>query len=735
LFFISANSFAQKTVIRILDEKTLEPCQYANVVLYDKDDNYLKGTVSNNNGEVTFEITEESKIIVSYVGYKNYDGLIIPGENKTIHLKPSYFELESVVVTGQYKPQPVDKSIYKIDVVSSKSLEERGVNNLAEALSSQTSIRLNVDPSYGTSVEMQGMSGENVKYLIDGVPIVGRVGGIVDLSQINMENVDHIEIVQGPMSVQYGTSAIAGVVNIITKKNQYFRNLIKANSYIDDKGSYNFGVYGSFIRGKHSVTLSGNRNLFQGVDTDANVDSTDADGHDRYMEFKPKLVYSADANYTFRKKDFNLSVKTQYMNTLVKNYSNVNVASMAYDADFYTTRSINSITLSDKISEKLSFNIIGAYTYFGRKTNLIESNLDQLTKEITGTSRTEFNNIMSRGNFTYTPGEKLSVMTGWDITYDNGNGDKIEDGAEIGDYAAYLSGQYKPGKKFSIQPGIRFIYNTIYGAPLIPSLNIQYSPIKFINLRLSYARGFRAPSLKELYLDFKDSNHDLSGNKDLRAETTNSYNASVSFKIQKENYNFKIEPTGFYNDGKDAITLIVTDIEANQATNINMGKRITYGGDLNASFSHRSGFSTGAGFSRTYKTSKWLEEDDYLPVFGYNNYSFNTKYFFRKLNGSVMANLKWYDQTPMLASIPEEDGGGYYNVFTESYGDLEISISKNLLKNKLSLVIGGKNLLNYSNIRNYGYQDFGQDNFQPEYYNPKYYGRIFFIKLNFKLNS
>ena len=60
-------------------------------------------------------------------------------------------------------------------------------------------------------------------------------------------------------------------------------------------------------------------------------------------------------------------------------------------------------------------------------------------------------------------------MGGWDINYDNGKGDRIEEGAEIGDYAVYLSSQYSPEEKLSFQPGIRFIYNTIYGAPLIPS--------------------------------------------------------------------------------------------------------------------------------------------------------------------------------------------------------------------------------------------------------------------------
>ena len=69
-------------------------------------------------------------------------------------------------------------------------------------------------------MSLQGLSGEHIKFLIDGVPVIGRMDGNVDLSQLNMYNVDHIEIVEGPMSVIYGSNALAGAVNIITKENK-----------------------------------------------------------------------------------------------------------------------------------------------------------------------------------------------------------------------------------------------------------------------------------------------------------------------------------------------------------------------------------------------------------------------------------------------------------------------------------------------------------------------------------
>jgi outer membrane receptor for ferrienterochelin and colicins len=735
LLVLSLQLMAQRTVVRIIDDQTSEPCMYSNVVLTGLDGFYIDAGATDQYGEIVFDLKQPAEISISFVGYQTLTERLSPGEIRTIRLQTDYISMDAVVVTGQYKPRKVDESIYKIDVVDAKTLQERGVSNLAEALSNETGIRLHVDPATGTSIEMQGMGGENVKYLIDGVPIVGRVLGNIDLSQINVENIDHIEIVQGPMAVQYGTSAIAGVINIITKKNNYFKNVIRGNSYIDTKGNYNFGLYGSVIRGNHTLALSGNRNIFQGIDIDLDETTGETgDVQDRYVEFRPRRLYSGDIEYAFRKKNFQLRVKSQLMNTLVKQYGNANeILAKAYDADFYTTRSTNSLTISDKITENLSYNLIGSYTYFGKRTEYITSDLYQLTHEVTDTTNTVFNNIMTRGNLTYAPvGSKISLMTGWDVNYDNGSGDKMEEDAEMGDYAIFVSSQYTPLKKLSLQPGLRLIYNTIYGAPLIPSMNLQWQIIESLGLRLSYARGFRAPSLKELYIDFHDSNHDIYGNKDLKAETTNCYNASFDLRIRAEKFNFKLEPHLFFNDGKNVITLIMTGTSTNAASYTNLGRRRTAGGEINASLRHVSGLMIGGGFTRIGETYS-DDSGDFRPVIYYNNFSVNTRYSFRKLKAVAMANLKYYGKTPSLTSIPEESGGGYYQVFVDPYGDLEVTFTKNLWKNRIYLVIGGKNLLNNYIRTISGYRDFGQSDFQDSRYGTLNYGRTYFVKLNVKL--
>ncbi len=728
---LSMQGVAQRSVVRVIDKDTRKPCIYTNVVLTDGDGLYVDAGATNNEGVISFDLDRDARVCVSFVGYKTHTDTLRPGETLTVQLEVDMISMDAVVVTGQHAPKPVDESIYKIDIVDSKIMQERGVNNLAEALSNETSIRLSLDPATGMSIQMQGMSGENIKYLVDGIPITGRVRGNIDLEQINMENIDHIEIVKGPMAVQYGTGAIAGVINIITKKNQYFRNLVKANTYLDLKGKYNFGLYGSAIRGKHTFTLSGNRSLFQGMDIDLNVDEDDyPDGNDRYMEYKPKRVYNADAEYAYKKETFVVSLKSQYMNSLLKDYSNYTVGLdvKAYDADYITNRSTNSLVISDQVSERLSYNVMGAYTRYGRKTHHITSDLHELTHEVTDTTSDIFNTIMSRASLSIVAGEKLSLLTGWDINYDNGIGDKIEEDAEIGDFALFVSGQYNPVKKLTIQPGLRLIYNTIYGAPLIPSLSFHWTIVDNLAYRISYARGFRAPSLKELYMDFKDSNHDINGNKDLKAETTNSFNTSLDYTLAASSFNIKLEPSGFYNLGKDVIILAVLDGESNTATYDNLGEKKTMGGEFNASFRHMSGWSVRAGFSRIGETYDASSSDEWTPLFFYNNYNLSTKYTMRKTGTVFNVNLKYYGETPRLASLPEEQGGGIYQVYAQPYGDLEATITQNLWKNRLTMVVGGKNLLNYYEGVTTGYQTD-----QEIQYNPLYYGRIWFVKLNLKL--
>jgi len=713
---------AQSTQIRILDESTSEPVPYVTIVLYDLDGNYIKGTVADHDGWVTFEINERSRLEISCVGYQRCSHEVSPGEVKDILVKQDFLELEQVVVTGQYNPKPVDKSIYKIDLISSRQLEERGVNNLAEALANETNIRLSVDPALGTSLQLQGMGGENVKFLIDGVPVIGRLDGNVDLTQINMDNVDHIEIVKGPMSVVYGTNALAGVVNIIMKENAQYDNSLKLSSYTGTEGAYNFSGTGSVIRTNNTLSIQGARNMFQGIDLS---DST------RSMEFKPKLQYNAGLDYAYRKDEFKLRFSTRYFDEEIRHYSNPQGISVT-DQYFFTRRFVSSLQVNKQFGDNLFLEALGAYSPYERKTQNFRKDLTNFEQVEVGESKvTNFSNIMFRTSMSYeNPGSKLSAQFGFDMNRDDASGDKIKsDDPTMGDYAAFLSAQYQFLPTATIQPGLRFIYNTKYPAPVSPSINLMWGFFRNFDFRVSYARGFRAPSIKELYLDFVDSNHDLHGNEDLEAETNNSFNSSILYKIEGSRSLIKLEPDFFFNSGKNIIEIVATDPGSNIYESTNIGRRRTIGGEFNTSFLYYPGLTINAGYGLTGVS--WLMNPDLNDFPDYNFYSnitLNAKYNLRKQKLIFAAFFKYYGTTPRLVFEDTDNNPGTPSVPVtinrNSYGDLEATVTKQLWKNRVSLILGAKNLLN---VKYVGYDNGNLAN------SPTSFGRYFFLKVNLNL--
>lgn len=127
--------------------------------------------------------------------------------------------IEEMVVTGQMQQTSVSDAVQNVRIINSKKIEQMGAQNLTQLFKNELNIQLSTDPVLGTGMSLQGISGENVKLLIDGVPVIGRLNGTVDLDQINIQNIEKIEIIEGPLSVNYGSDALAGTINIITKKN------------------------------------------------------------------------------------------------------------------------------------------------------------------------------------------------------------------------------------------------------------------------------------------------------------------------------------------------------------------------------------------------------------------------------------------------------------------------------------------------------------------------------------
>lgn len=126
--------------------------------------------------------------------------------------------LEQVVVTGTRTEKFQENAPVSVDVISSRELEMVATTTVAEALNYMHGIVVKPNVKDGTNVFMQGFDGNRVLVLVDGLPVISPTGSAADLNQISAYDIERIEVIRGAASVLYGSSAMGGVINIITKK-------------------------------------------------------------------------------------------------------------------------------------------------------------------------------------------------------------------------------------------------------------------------------------------------------------------------------------------------------------------------------------------------------------------------------------------------------------------------------------------------------------------------------------
>ncbi len=101
--------------------------------------------------------------------------------------------LDEVVITAQHEEKTVGESVHLVRVITNRRIAEQAAVNLQDLLRMEPGMRLGQDNILGSSLSIQGLSGQNVKILIDGVPVIGRLNWNVDLSQLNLNTIERIE--------------------------------------------------------------------------------------------------------------------------------------------------------------------------------------------------------------------------------------------------------------------------------------------------------------------------------------------------------------------------------------------------------------------------------------------------------------------------------------------------------------------------------------------------------------
>jgi outer membrane receptor for ferrienterochelin and colicins len=710
LFTISVSSAAYAQVpIAVQDAGSKEGVPYAHLAWHALNSTAKGVEVAGPDGKMVVPIDEAAvkngvAIRVDFIGYTPLTDTLYTLAARSFVLelaKP--FDLEDVVVTGQYRPTTADKAVQRMRVIGAERIQRMAAQNLGDVMAQELNMRMTQDNVLGSSLSMRGLGGENVKILMDGVPVIGRQDGNIDLAQIDLSGIERIEVLEGPLSVNYGTNALAGTINLITRKNTGNTSSLKAIAYAEQIGRLNLSVAAGQHFGKSDLLLTVGRNFFGGwgPDQGSTYDfSRNAADSTRYQPWKPREQYFGRLNYRYTLNDrWNLNFKSEFMQDRItdRGLPRAPYNESAFDAEYLTQRLDNALFTKGDLGKGRTINGLIAHDRYQRTRSMWLRDLTNMqTREVPGEaddSRFTLTNIRA----TYSSANdsvRLNYEVGADLNLETAAGERIADGTDqqIGDYAAFASAQWHPAQWLIIRPGVRYAYNTQYDAPLVPSLDARLQLNTTLTLRASYAEGFRSPSLKELYLYFVDVNHDIHGNPDLTAETSNNYSLSLSYRKALDKGVLRGEIAGFHDRIHNLITL--AEEGATLYGYINVGEYRTLGGSFSLGW-EGGHWSIGAGAALTGRY------DTVGVRTGAATYEFapevnlNATRSWRKQGWSITAFAKYQGEQQNYIHL---DDGSLSRGHIASYVMADASVAKQLCNEHLTVSLGCKNIGNITDL-------------------------------------
>ena len=530
------------------------------------------------------------------------------------------------------------------------------------------------------------------------------------------------------MSVIYGSNALAGVVNIITRENKSTNVQASVSSYLESVGVYNFDGTASIKKGHHVFSLSGGRNFFDGY---SEVDTT------RSMQWKPKRQFFGEGYYVYSQNDFKVKFHSRYFNEYLQNKGDLKYPyyETASDNVFKTIRWTHSLDTRSKIGNDRYLQVLSSYADYDRIREYYFKILTNLENFLQNRDTTRFNAVSLRSVMSKSVDSAFyNYQLGLELHRELGEGKKIDGNQQqISDFAAFFSLKLNPTKKLLFQPGVRFIYNTRFKAPFIYSINAKWNVRPEINLRASYSRGFRAPSLKELYLVVEDVNHDIKGNPDLQAENSHNVSFSAAWIKEKDKMHYGVDADLFYNRIFDLIQLVPLiggSPTRPPYTYANIGNFISQGVQVDFSYGIYPRIQMKTGFTQTGRKYT-LDENEQTPSMLYStDLSTNLSYRIFKYAMDVVVFYKYTGTYPDYAI--DSNTGEWVEGYREDYHTLDVSLNKNFFENSLKCTLGVKNLFNNTSIRGFGGASGAHSGGNGSYMLG--WGRTVFVNLSYTIN-
>ncbi len=515
--------FAQNTFTAIIkDEDTKEALPYANVVI----EGTQIGGSADTTGKVTIENIPNGKqtLEFSYVGYRDKDrSVTFPLKNTgpvIVYLEKSE-ELQEVTVVSTRTNNRIEEIPTRIEVLGNEEVvEETGINpgNISKLLGETSGINVQRTSAVSGNVtfRIQGLPGKYTQLLKDGFPAYGGFASGLSLMQIPPLDLKQVEIIKGSGSTLYGSDAIAGIVNLISKKpsdDQEFSILLN----LTHKGGSDISSFYSAEKGKFGFTLLTGFYTQKAIDVSGN-DFTDIPQYNRvviipkfFLDLKEddNLLIGLAASYENRLGGNVYAIKNQvdslhsfYENNETKYLSgNVKYEHEVKDRDLLTVR--GNLTSYDRM---LKTNV-----------NVFEGNQITSFSEISYLVNAKKHHWVSGINYYYDRFLQTKTGNTFSLNYNHQT------------LGVFSQDNWQVTKKLSLEPGIRYDYNLNNRGFFLPRLAIMYKFVKQFSARLSGGMGYKLPT--PFTEDAERTRYqDVLFPDDLKAEMSSGANLDFTFK-------------------------------------------------------------------------------------------------------------------------------------------------------------------------------------------------------------
>ncbi len=486
-------------------------------------------------------------------------------------------ELREFVVTGTGTRHMLKDAPVETQVITKKMLETYGGASLQDILNGLTASFDFNEGDMGSQMQMNGLGNSYILILIDGKRMHGDVGGENDLGMIDPANVEKIEIVRGAHSALYGSDAIAGVINIITKNREMNEGVLAENtsrygSHNDVRQHNGFGVRVGKLQSYTNFQL-------QHTDGWQNSKMEEAEG--KIFDDSRNMTVNKYTNWQVRERlTYNVSERLElygegsaYWKRIYRPQDGTHASFDVYTYDLmYRNNSASAggvlkLKGGDAVTLDVDWNQ-HAYYYKYTATTL-EDGFDMYgNPDPTSTVLFPFfegqRNLQSdqqrvmahlKGVFALPGGNSLSA--GMEYRYDYLKAPTRTQTGSCDDWtgALYVQDEYVPAKWLNVTAGLRLNENAAFGFRATPKVSAMVSAGDF-RFRLGWSEGFKTPTTKELHYRYVRmmgaKTYFYMGNEKLNPQLSDYFSANAEYTMGK----CSVSVTGYVNKLKNMITLV-----------------------------------------------------------------------------------------------------------------------------------------------------------------------------------